>query len=248
MTAAALSPVVRRPGPVWRIVRLLAVKPAVFFGIPWIILGAAWAMTMAIALILHGAGIPTSATGFRYSWAVLSPQWYLVVVGVQAVAYTFSFALGFSSTRRDFWLGMSAMFIFVSTEMAVAIATLVQIEKATNGWFIGAGMFDALWYGQNGWAFDFYTTFAMQLAVLFLGAGSTAVFMRWRMSGMLVFAGSAAAILLLAGAILTWTSSWVAFGSWLTAIGIGGFFTIVLALAAVFGVAGYLVIRGATPR
>jgi hypothetical protein len=68
------------------------------------------------------------------------------------------------------------------------------------------------------------------------------------MSGMLVFAGSAAAILLIAGAILTWTSSWVAFGSWLVSIGIGGFFTIVLAIAAVFAVGGYLVIRRATPR
>ena len=183
MTAAALSPAVHRPGPIWRIVRLLAVKPAVFFGIPWLIMGGAWAVTMVVAVLLGAAGVPTdgSATGFRYSWAVLSPQWYLAVVGVQAVAYTFSFALGFSSTRRDFWAGMSAMFLFVSTEMAVAIATLVQVEKATHGWFIGAGMFDALWYGQNGWAFDFYTTFAMQLAVLFLGAGTTAVYMRWRM-------------------------------------------------------------------
>ncbi|WP_052226273.1 hypothetical protein [Microbacterium mangrovi] len=250
MTAAALSPVVRRPGPVWRIVRLLAVKPAVFFGIPWLIMGAAWAVTMVIALLLHASGVPMGGaqTGFRYSWAVLSPQWYLVVVGVQAVAYTFSFALGFGSTRRDFWLGMSAMFLFVSAEMAAAIATLVQIEKATHGWFIGAGMFDALWYGQNGWAFDFYTTFALQLAVLFLGAGSTAVFMRWRMSGMLVFAGSVVAILLIAAAILTWTSSWVAFGAWLAAIGVGGLFTVILALAAVFGVAGFVVIRGATPR
>jgi hypothetical protein len=253
ISAAAVMPAAdaqRRPNTVWRIVRLLAVNPSVFFGVPWIIMGAAWVVTMIVALIIHGTGasVADMQEGMRYSWAVLSPQWYLVVVGVQAVSYTFSFALGFGSTRRDFWLGMSLMFLLVSAEMAVAIATLVQIESATHGWFIGAGMFDTLWYGQQGWGLDFFTTFAMELAVLFLGAGSTAVFMRWRVSGMLVLAGGAVALVLLGLAVLMWTNGWASFGAWLVSLGIGGVFAIVLAIAAVFAVAGYMVIRRATPR
>jgi len=190
-----------RPNAIWRIVRLLAVNPSIFFGIPWIILGAAWAVSMAIGLIAHGTGANPAdlQAGMRYSWAVMSPQWYLAVVGVQAVAFTFSFALGFGSTRRDYWLGMSTMFVLVALEMAVAIAVLVQIEKATNGWGLGISMFDALWYGQSWWL-DFYTSFAMELAVLFLGAGATAVYMRWRMHGMLVFWVSVVALILIGAA------------------------------------------------
>ena len=144
---------------IWRIVRLHTVNPSIFFGVPWLILGGAWAVSMVIALIMRGAGASAEdLEGMRYSWAVLSPQWYLVVVGVQAIGLTFSFALGFGATRRDFWLGTSVMFLLVSVMFAVAIATLVQIEIATDGWWIGAHMFDALWYGQTNWFVDFYTT------------------------------------------------------------------------------------------
>lgn len=239
-----------RPGEIWRIVRLLAVNPTVFFGVPWMILGGAWVVTMLIALIAHAAGAPVDEMqeGMRYSWAVLSPQWYLVVVGVQAVAYTLSFALGFGSTRRDYWLGMSIMFLFVSTEMAVAIATLVQIEQATDGWWIGAGMFDALWYGQSGWLFDFYTTFSLQLFVLFIGAAVTTVYMRWRMKGMMTLLFSVLVLVLAAVAAITLTGSGPAVASWFAAIGLGGLFGIVLVLAVVVGIAGYFVVRRATPR
>ena len=92
---------------IWRIVRLHAVTPSVFFGIPWIILGGAWLVMLVIGIIVTGAGADPveMREGMRYSWAVLSPQWYLVAVGVQAIGMTLSFALGFGATRRDFWLG-----------------------------------------------------------------------------------------------------------------------------------------------
>ncbi|GGR20156.1 hypothetical protein ACFOE1_09885 [Agromyces mediolanus] len=245
-----LGPPRLRVGEVWRIVRLLAVNPTIFFGVPWMILGGAWAVTMVIALIMSGAGAPMDEAreGFRYSWAVLSPQWYLVVVGVQAVAYTFSFALGFGSTRRDFWLGMSVIFVLVSAEMAVAIATLVQLEQLTNGWWIGAGMFDALWYGQLGWGFDFFSTFVLQLLVLFIGASATTIYMRWRVRGMMVLLFSTVALVLILIATLTFTESWPAVWTWLVGLTPIGLTLLGLAAAAVAAVAGFLVIRRATPR
>ncbi|GAA1828706.1 hypothetical protein [Agromyces salentinus] len=253
-TATATSPVRTegrsRLNEIWRIVRLHCVNPSIFFGVPWIILGGAWAITVVIAIILTSAGAPVDQVleGFRYSWAVLSPQWYLVAVGVQAIAFTFSFALGFGTTRRDFWLGTSAMFMFVAVEMAAAIATLVQIEKATNGWWVGAGMFDTLWYGQEGWLVDFYTSFALQMFVLFVGAGVTTIYMRWRMRGMLTLVASVIVILLGAIAAITAADGWMGLWEWFASIGIVGGFTIVLGLALVCAVGGYLVIRRATPR
>ena len=255
MTAVIDQPMVRteprsRVQEVWRIVRLHAVTPSVFFGIPWIILGFAWLVSIIIGLIVTGAGADPAkmADGMRYSWAVLSPQWYLVVVGVQAIGMTLSFALGFGATRRDFWLGTSAMFGIVSLLNAVAIATLVQIEKATDGWWVGVAMFDALWYGQNGWVVDFYTTLAMQLLVLFIGASITTVYLRWRMRGMVILIFSAIAIALAVVAIAVFTESLPAIFEWFFGIGIVGVFTIVLGLAAFFAIGGYVVIRRATPR
>jgi hypothetical protein len=255
MTAVIDQQIVRtearsRAHEILRIVRLHCVNPSVFFGVPWIILGAAWAVMMIVGLIITAANGPTDkmAEGMRYSWAVLSPQWYLVVVGVQAIGLTLSFALGFGATRRDFWVGTSVMFGIVSFLNAVAIATLVQIEKATDGWGIGIAMFDSLWYGQQGWLTDFYSTLALQLLVLFIGASVTTVYLRWRMRGMLIVALSAVALLLAFIAIATFSGSWPALMAWFGGIGIGGAFSIVLALALVCAVGGYLVIRRATPR
>lgn len=232
----------------WRIVRLHAVNPSVFFGVPLIIFALAWVMTLAIALIMRGSGGDgTALEGMRYSWAVLSPQWYLVVVGVQAVGLTFPFALGFSSTRRDFWLGTSVMFVLTSIVFAVVIATLVQLEILTGGWWLGAHMFDALWYGAN-WVTDFYTAFALQLLVLFLGAAATTVYMRWRMRGMVIVVVALSLLLLGTIALLTFTRSWPGLVAWLGSLGAVGLFTLVLGFAAVFAIAGFLVIKRATPR
>lgn len=255
MTAVIDQPIVRtearsRAHEIWRIVRLHCVNPSIFFGVPWLILGSAWAVMMIVGLIITGAGGPVEdmARGMRYSWAVLSPQWYLVVVGVQAIGLTFSFALGFGTTRRDFWIGTSMMFGIVSLLNAVALATLVQIEKATGGWGIGIAMFDSLWYGQQGWLVDFYTTLALQLLVLFVGASVTTVYMRWRMRGMMIVLFSTIALLLAFVAFQTFSGGWVALFEWFGSIGVVGGFTIVLAFATAFAVAGYLVIRRATPR
>jgi hypothetical protein len=234
--------------PIWRTVRLHAVNPSVFFGVPWIITGGALAISMVIGIIVHAAGGPVEIEGMRYSWAVLSPQWYLIVVGVQAVGLTFSFALGIGSTRRDFWLGTSLMFVLVSAEMAAATAILVQIEKATNGWGLGIHMFDALWYGQSGWLTDFYTTFALQLLVLFIGAGATTVYMRWRIPGMVVLMFGVVAVILAAVAAITLSSGWPSTFAWLGRIGVDGVFTLLLGLAAVCAIGGFLVLRRATPR
>ena len=237
-----------RMNEIWRIVRLHTVNPSIFFLVPAMILGGAWAVTMLIALILVGAGVPTENTGFEYSWAVLSPQWYLIVVGVQAVSYTFLFALGFGATRRDYWIGTSVMFVLASVLYAVVIATLLLIERATGGWGIGAGMFDALWYVGADWLTAFYTTFALQLLVLFIGAGVTTVFMRWRMRGMMIVLFGGVAVILAIIAVLTFSESWESLGQWLSSIGVIGVFTLVLAKALAWAVAGFVVIRRATPR
>jgi hypothetical protein len=254
MTAVIDQPIIRtearaRAQEIWRIVRLHAVNPSVFFGIPWLILGGAWAVTILIAIISSSAGASADGLeGMRYSWAVLAPQWYLVAVGVQAIGLTLSFALGFGATRRDFWLGTSLMFVLVSIMFAVSIATLVQLEIATNGWWLGAHMFDALWYGQTNWLVDFYSAFALQLLVLFIGASVTTVFLRWRMRGMMILMFGAIIIVLALVAALTWSNAWPALFEWFGGLGVGGAFSIVLGLAAVCAVGGYLVLRRATPR
>ncbi|MWB98894.1 hypothetical protein [Agromyces seonyuensis] len=256
MTAVPISAAVVREdrfrfSDVARVVKLHFVNPSIYFGVPWLILGGAWALSVLITLIIRGASPAVTAEdmeGMRNSWAVISPQWYLVVVGVQAVAFTFNFALGLGSTRRDYWLGTSLVFLVVAAEMATGIALLVQLEQATGGWWLGAHMFDALWFGIDGFWVDWFSAFALQLFVLFVGAAATTIYLRWRMAGMLV-SGAGLLLLVVGGiAIATFTETWPEIFAWLGEIGIVGVFTLVLGLAVVSAALGYVVIRRATPR
>jgi hypothetical protein len=247
-TATAQRPLASPPrsSRIWRIVRLHLVAPSVFIGIPWLIVGTAFAVSLAIGVLITVNGGTTG--GQRYSWAVLSPQWYLIVVGVQAVAMTFPFALGFGVTRRDFWLGTAALFTLLSVVNAAAFTILVQLERATDHWWSGTHMFDALWYGTGPWYQDFFTTFALQMFVFFIGAATTTLYMRWRVLGVLTALIAFIALLLAAAVVVTATDGWGDLWSWITTFTIPGVFTGVLVAAVLCGVGGYLVIRKATPR
>lgn len=237
----------RRSSAVWRVARLQLIAPSVFIGIPWLIVGSAWVVSMVIGLLAlrNGNGI---GDAMRYSWAVLSPQWYLAVVGVQAIGLTFPYALGIGSTRRDYWLGTMTVFGLVTVANSVAFATLTYVEQVTGGWWIDIRMFDALWYGLEGWWVDVYTSVALQAFVLVLGAVAATLYLRWRMKGMLVAGLSVVALLLTVATVVTLTESLPAVVAWFEKIGLVGGFSLLLALAVLLAVAGYVMIRRATPR
>ncbi|RWZ59691.1 hypothetical protein ELQ92_12815 [Labedella populi] len=248
MTTATLDGITVPPRSrrIWRVMRLHLAAPSVFLGIPWIIVGMAFFVSVAIAVLIALNG--GQATGQRYSWAVLSPQWYLVVVGVQAVGLTFPFALGFGVTRRDFWLGTAALFTLLSLVNAAAYTILLQVERATDHWWTGTHMFDSLWYGLGPWYHDFFSTFALQMFVFFIGAATTTLYMRWRVVGVIAASAVVVVLLLAAAVVVTAVDGWSALADLLATATIPGIFTVVLATALLCAVGGYLVIRKATPR
>jgi hypothetical protein len=236
---------------IWNVVRLHMVNRMVYLGIPWIIIAMAWAVTMVIALLINfsqGSGAGKALEGTAYSWAVISPLWYLVVVAVQTINLTFPFALGFSVTRRDFYLGTSVLFVIISIVNAIGLTILTAAEKATNGWGLGAHMFTALWFGHQSWQANLVIYFVMELGIFFIGACIATVFMRWRITGMLVFWISFAVLLIGLVSILTLTKSWPAVGAWLVAQGVLGVFAWLLVPVALAAIFGYLVLRKATPK
>ena len=91
MTTTFATPAIAAPRSLSRItnvVRLHLVNRQVYIGIPWLILAGAFAVTIIIALLINYAtGDPTgSKNGFQYSWAVISPLWYLAAVAVMAIS------------------------------------------------------------------------------------------------------------------------------------------------------------------
>ena len=252
MTTTIATPTISAPSGLSRVtnvVRLHLVNRQVYIGIPWLILGGAFLVTIIIALLINYAtGDPTGGkNGFEYSWAVISPLWYLAAVAVMAISQSFPFALGFGVTRRDFYLGTSLLFVVISLANAVALASLAEIEKATNGWGIGAGMFTSLFFDGT-WIVNFFVFTVVQLGIFFVGACIATVYMRWRVMGMLVFWFGFALILIGVIALITLTNTWGPVIAWLVAQGTVGIWAWLLVLVALAAFTGYFVLRKATPK
>ncbi|MGV8884161.1 MAG: hypothetical protein ACOH1T_01050 [Microbacteriaceae bacterium] len=252
MTTFTATPALTPPSELTRIahvVRLHLVNRNVYIGIPWSVLGGAFVISMIVALLINFAtGDATgSKLGMEYSWAVLSPLWYLAAVAVMAIAQSFPFALGFGVTRRDFYLGTSLMFAAISIANAIALATLGEIEKLTAGWGIGMSMFTSLFFDGT-WIANVFVFTVTQLGIFFIGACIATVYMRWRVIGMFVFWFGFAFLLIGVIAGITLTENWEPVVRWLSGLGTVGIFAWLLVPVTVSAFVGYFILRRATPK
>lgn len=241
-----------QPRRVWNVVRLHFVNRMIYLGIPWIIVGATWIVSMVIGILIvansTGTGRAKAFEGMGNSWAVLSPLWYLVVVGVLAIAQSFPFALGLSVTRRDFYLGTALTFVVIGSGNALAFAVLTEIERATSGWGIGTRMFTALWFGSQPFLVNLLSYLVICLGVFFIGSCIATIYMRWRVVGMLVFWLGLVAALVIVGVVVTLANGWATLFESLVSLGVAGIFGWLAVLVAAAAVFGYLILRRATPK
>lgn len=254
MTSTPVSGTHPRPAftRIWNVVRLHMIDSRTYIGVPWITVAFTFVISVLIANIIGVAtGEHSTAAAMaaqRGSTAVLAPQWYLIVVAVQAIVLSFPFALGFSITRLDFYLGTSLLFVLISAFNAIAFTVLTQLEKLTNGWGLNTFMFNALWFGIDAWYVDLLAYFVMQLLVFFLGASVATVYMRWRMNGMLVFWISLSLVIVGLVGLITYTRNWPTVVAWVGSQGVAGVFAWLLVPTAIAAVGGFLALRRATPK
>lgn len=234
----------------WSTARLYVVNRWMYFGIPWFIMAIAATISVVIALLIRATtnGDQEALDGMRFSWAVLSPLWYLVAAGVMAISATFPFALALTLTRREFYLGTSLMFVLVSAANAVAWTVLTELERLTSGWGIGMKMFTSLWFGVEPWYVNLLAYFSLQVLVLFVGASVATIYMRWRITGMVYFWAALAVVVLGVVALVVLTGSGPGIVEFVLAIGVAGAFGLCLLVALVAAVFGYLVLRRATVK
>lgn len=235
------------------IARLHTANTQTYLGIPWIITGVAFGFSAVIALIIHAvvpAGeLEVALASMQYSWAMAAPLWYLVVVGVMAVATTFSFALGLSATRRDFFLGTAFTFLVVAVVNSIGYSVLYAIEQATNGFGIGMHHFTSMWLsGQQSVVEAFFTYFVAFFCVLALGAAFAAVWMRWKSAGVVTTFVGVAVLLLGIAAIIVLTRSTDAVLAWAGSLTLTQAFLIPLVVALIALALTWLVLRRAPAR
>jgi hypothetical protein len=251
-SAPTARPLTRRLS---NVIRLHLANPFTILLMPLAIIGLIFLVNWVIWLLvrMNTPDDPQSAMdvsiGFQYSGASLWTFVYMMVVAIQAMNLTFSFALGFGSTRRDFTLGTAAAFTGLSAFYALLYTGLAMIEKATNGWGLGGSMFNSFYFGiDEGWGVRLFNTFAAFLFFFAIGSVFGAIYVRSRARGLILFFLVLSLVLIGLVALITVTASWGAVGQFFVTVGFFGAYALSLVVSAVAGIAGYLVLQRATPR
>lgn len=220
--------------------------------LPLLILGFIFLVNYLIWLLISSVTDPEGAAnateGMQFSGASSFIFVYMMVVAVQAVNLTFPFALGYSVTRRDFYLGTSVMFVLLSVYYAAIMTVMAALERATEGWGLGGAMFDVIYFRADNMLLQFMMILLTFLFFFFVGAATASVYVRWRAVGMYVF--FAVLTLLLVGlvALATVTESWPQVGQWFATNGPLGVAVWSLIPTALAAVTGFVLLRKATPK
>lgn len=237
---------------IWRVVRLNTVNKWTVIWLPAIIMFFIGVVNWLIWWIIWSSTGPADRAdamdGTQWSGAAFYIFVYMMVVAIQVVTSTFPFALGYSVTRRDFALGSGLTFLLLAAGYAVGFTLLAAIEEWTNGWWLGGHLFTAVYFADQGFGSRLFMVFAAMLFFFAIGAFSAALFMRWRINGILA-AGAALALLIVAAiALITYTQSWPAVGDWFASNGPIGVTAWLLVPTVLAAGAGYAVLGRATPR
>jgi hypothetical protein len=237
---------------VGRIVRLHFANPWTTIGLPWIILGSIFLVNLAIWWIIFASVTSASdradvSDGLQYSGASFYVFVYMLVVAVQAISITFPFALGYGVTRRDYYLGTALNFVILSAIYSLGLTLLSVIEKLTNGWGMGGRMFTAVYFG-DGWPQRLYLFFVGFLFFFFIGSLFASVYVRWKANGLVALFIGLGVLVVAVVALATFTQGWGVVGAFFGQAGLVGSVSWSLVITALAAVAGFLVLRRATPR
>jgi hypothetical protein len=237
---------------IWAVVKLNLANPWTAILLPWIILGIIFVVNYAIWLIIaratSGEDRVDAIDGFSYSGASMYIFVYMLVVAVQTFNLTFPFALGYGVTRRDFYLGSALTFVLLSAMYSIGLTILSVIEEATNGWGLNGSMFTAVYYGDGPWYERLWIFFVAFLFFFFVGAIAASIYVRWKSNGIIgFFLGLGVLIVGLAG-LFTFTETWHLVGGFFASWGFLGSYTWSLVLTALAGIAGFFILRRATPK
>lgn len=256
MTAVALTtpprPLAHRLA---NVARLHAANPFTIFWTPLYVVGLIFAVNWVIWWIIRTAtagdvdAVAGVSNGFQYSGASLWIFVYMMVIAIMAMNASFSLALGFGSTRRDYILGTGLTFVALSVIYAVIFILLAGIETWTGGWGLGGSMFNSIYFGADSpWWLRLFHVFALFLFFFAIGSAFGSMYVRWKARGLTLFFVILSAVLLGLVALATVTGSWPAVGEFFGVIGFTGGYALSLVISAISGIAAYAILRKATPR
>jgi hypothetical protein len=181
-----------------------------------------------------------------YTGGVASIYIYMLVMGLLTLNQTYSFALGFSMRRKDYYLGTLITVLLASLLTTFFLTVLSILEESLNGWGVELFFFHLPYLNDGNIFIQAWVIFMLLLHFYYLGFVITSVYRRFGFRGMVVFT----IITLLAGSIFsalcTYFSWWsviftkiIQYSAFQLSWGLG-------ALSLAYIIIGYLLLRRAT--
>jgi hypothetical protein len=225
------------------VVRMQLINKQTFVWVPLIVLGAAFAMSIAIYAILSSSGLP----GPFYGGGSQAPLWVLLFVGIASLTLTFPFSQAMSVTRREFFLGTMLAAAICAALLGSVFAVGGMIEDATNGWGLNGYFFALDWVVEDGPLGAAFFYFVMAILIFMLGFWSATVYKRFGPLILTVIWVGVGVVLLLAVWAITRFEVWGDVVSTLVQLGATGLAAWGLLLTVVLGGLSYLTLRRTVP-
>lgn len=226
-----------------KVVRMQLTNKQTFVWVPLIVLGGAFALSLAVYGILFSAG----ATGTFYGGGAQAPLWYFAVIGAQALTMTFPFSQAMSVTRREFFLGTMLTAVLTAAMLAVIFVIGGLIETATRGWWFN-GYFFAVGVGwEPGPVLAGVFYFAIAMLFFVSGFWGATIFKRFGTLWLIVTLVAVAAVVVLGLFVVTRMDAWPSVIDWVASIGLGGITLLIAGIAAVLAAIAFPTLRRATP-
>jgi hypothetical protein len=225
------------------VVRMQLVNKQTFVWVPLIVLGGAFAMTIAIHAILSASGIP----GPHYGGGSQAPLWVLLFVGISSLTLTFPFSQAMSVTRREFFFGTMLAAAMCAVLLAAVFAIGAMVEEATNGWGINGYFFALDWVVSAGPLVAALFYFVMAMLIFMFGFWSATVYKRFGAVVLTSIWVGVIVLLVLAVWVISFFKMWGDVWTWLVGAGPLGFAISGLVLSVLLGGISYLTLRRAVP-
>ncbi|MDR2381441.1 MAG: hypothetical protein LBE08_09795 [Bifidobacteriaceae bacterium] len=238
----------RRPRTL-KVVRLHLANRATYIWVPLAVVGATFLISLAMwgVILLGFRGEPLPSSG-GFGGLQLIPSYYCVTLGIQAMMYTYPFAMAMSLTRREYINGTMLLATLFATCLATLYAVGRAIEDLTNGYGVWLRFFHlSEWIGHTTWWEQWLFLAGLNLMLLMAGFSGTTVFRRGGALRLVVVLTCWMFGVVGASALVTLCEWWPAVGTWMMqqTPGTGGF--IMLVIAAGFAVGSYWSMRKTVP-
>ena len=148
--------------------RLHLIHPLVSVGVPWLVVGIAFAINLAL---WSTAGIDEASDGDAFTGGVLSLYITVMVSYATTVTQLLPFAMGVSVSRRTLYLGTALVAIAQAVGYGIVLALWTEVEQATGGWGSDLEFWAPAAMKADNFALQVLLSGAPMLALMIIGMG-----------------------------------------------------------------------------